>query len=154
MLIIKSCIILFFVFSWYFAFKLFRNHKDQFGDDSTLMIESLRDVVGEKINEIILSITVFISGVFLFIDFFAAMNGYIYFVNTEQWFLYLTCSFFILQLYQMIVEGKLVIRLLNSPYGFVNTFNRYTRLKKDSIIKYITVYGWAFLSAYLLIHVI
>jgi hypothetical protein len=154
MLIVKACIFLFFILSWHSAFQLFRSHKSLMDENVMTTIETLRDMLGEKLNSILLAVTIFVNGIFLFIDFFAAMNGYIYFINTEHWFLYLTCSFFVLQIYQMIVEGNLIIRCLSSIYGFVETLNRYERLKKDPVIKYITVYGWAFLSAYLVIHII
>ena len=109
-------------------------------------------MVGENFSQIILTITLFIGGIFLFIDFFAAMNGYIYFVNTEKWFLYLTCSFGILELYQIIVEGKILVRITNSSQDFVKLINRYTRLRKKPAMRYVVTYGWAFLSSYLIIH--
>ena len=77
MIIIKALIYLFFISSWWFAYRLFTDRITQFREEDTLVIESFKSMIGENFSKIILTITLFISGVFLFINFFAAINGYI-----------------------------------------------------------------------------
>lgn len=152
MIIVKALIYLFFISSWWFAYRLFTERISQLREEDTLVIESFKSMIGENFSRIILAITLFISGLFLFINFFAAINGYIYFVNAERWFLYLTCSFAVLELYQIIVEGKILVRISNSSNDFVKLTNRYARLRKKPPMRYVLTYGWAFLSSYLVIH--
>ena len=52
-LIIKACIFLFFILSWHSAFKLFRNHKSLIDENGMTTIETLRDILGEKLNSIL-----------------------------------------------------------------------------------------------------